>query len=64
MDVKNLGELVMRFWRVNKLIDEDFVICNADDYYGKDAFKQAYDFIQQNQNKNNMLWSPIKLKIR
>lgn len=28
------------------------LICNADDYYGKDAFKQAYDFIQQNQNKN------------
>lgn len=27
------------------VVNEPFVICNADDYYGKDAFKKAYDFL-------------------
>lgn len=33
------------------VVDQPFVICNADDYYGKDAFKKAYDFLINSDEK-------------
>ncbi len=34
------------------VIDENFAIINADDFYGRDAFKKAYDFLQIANDKN------------
>ncbi len=35
------------------LVDVPFAICNADDFYGKDAFKKIYNFLIDNKNENN-----------
>jgi len=32
-------------WVCRHQVTEPFMICNADDYYGKDAFKKMYDFL-------------------
>jgi NDP-sugar pyrophosphorylase family protein len=32
-------------WACRKQVNEPFMICNADDYYGKDAFKSMFDFL-------------------
>jgi NDP-sugar pyrophosphorylase family protein len=32
-------------WICRHQVKEAFMICNADDYYGKDAFKKMYDFL-------------------
>lgn len=32
-------------------VDSEFLIINADDYYGRDAFIEASDFIKNNKNK-------------
>ncbi len=32
-------------WACRKQVKEPFMICNADDYYGIDAFKTMYDFL-------------------
>ena len=34
------------------VIDENFAIINADDFYGRDAFKKAYDFLQVATDEN------------
>lgn len=34
------------------VIDENFAIINADDFYGRDAFKKAYDFLGVAKNNN------------
>lgn len=34
------------------VINENFAIINADDFYGRDAFKKAYDFLQYATDKN------------
>lgn len=34
------------------VIDENFAIINADDFYGRDAFKKAYDFLCVAKNNN------------
>lgn len=30
-----------------KVLDEPFIVINADDYYGKEAYKEAYDYLQK-----------------
>ena len=35
-------------------IDGPFVVINADDYYGSHAFKMAYDFLTENQDKDGI----------
>lgn len=38
------------------IVNEPFVVINADDYYGKESFKLLYDFLvnsQKDDNKNN-----------
>jgi len=39
-------------WSARHLIQGDFVIINADDYYGKPAFSAAADFIRNNDNNS------------
>ncbi|HRE63345.1 MAG TPA: sugar phosphate nucleotidyltransferase, partial [Ferruginibacter sp.] len=34
-------------------IQEPFAVINADDYYGNDAFKKAYHFLQNDCKENN-----------
>ena len=36
----------------NILKDEPFIICNADDYYGKDAFKIVSEYFDTNKDNN------------
>ena len=36
----------------NIIKDEPFIICNADDYYGKDAFKIVSEYFDNNKNTN------------
>jgi len=40
-------------WTARKIVEDDFIIVNADDYYGYDAFKLAANFIS-NKNNNKM----------
>ena len=35
------------------IIDEPFMICNADDFYGANSFKQMYDFLQNEVSDYN-----------
>lgn len=37
-------------WTARNVIKDAFAIINADDYYGKNAFKRAADFIKSNKN--------------
>ncbi len=37
-------------WSTRKVINSDFVIINADDYYGKEAFEGAANFIKSNNS--------------
>jgi UTP-glucose-1-phosphate uridylyltransferase len=39
-------------WCAKDVIDDDFVIINADDYYGKKAFEGAARFIQDTESNN------------
>jgi len=39
-------------WAARNYINESFVVLNADDYYGKGAFKKASDFIKANTSMN------------
>lgn len=39
-------------WSARNVVNSDFVIINADDYYGKQAFKAAASFIKNDASKN------------
>jgi UTP-glucose-1-phosphate uridylyltransferase len=39
-------------WCARNVVKSDFVIINADDYYGKQAFEKAADFVKNNNAKN------------
>ncbi len=49
-------------WVAKEFIDGYFVVINADDYYGKQAFKLASKFISKQQNKNIYALVPYLLK--
>ena len=36
---------------IRGLVEEPFLVINADDYYGRHAFKMAYDFLTEDQDK-------------
>ena len=36
------------------VVSEPFLVINADDYYGRHAFKMAYDFLTENQDKDGI----------
>ena len=42
------------------IIKEPFVVINVDDYYGKDSFKNIYEFL--NENNNEFCMAGFKLK--
>ena len=37
-----------------EFLTEPFAVINADDYYGRHAFKMAYDFLTENQDKDGI----------
>ena len=49
-------------WVAKDYIANDFVIINADDYYGNNAFKKASFFIDGNVDKNSFGMVPYQLK--
>lgn len=49
-------------WVTQNYIFSDFVVINADDYYGKNAFKEAATFIKQNTSKSTYGLVPYNLK--
>ena len=42
------------------IINEPFVVINADDYYGKDSFKNMYEFLSENNNEFCMAGFKLK----
>ena len=40
-------------WACRKQVKEPFMICNADDYYGVDAFKTMYEFLKNEVSDTN-----------
>ena len=40
-------------WSARNVIEDPFVVLNADDYYGKDAFIKAADFINNSENEDS-----------
>jgi len=46
----------------NILKEDPFVVCNADDYYGKDAFKKVMKFFHSDVNDKNFCMVGYKVK--
>ena len=46
-------------WTARNAVKEPFLVINADDYYGKDAYKTAHDFLVSYKNKNKPLFGMI-----
>jgi len=40
------------------IVNEPFLVINADDYYGKEGFRLAHDFLVKNANKGNAFCMP------
>ena len=40
------------------IVNEPFLVINADDYYGKEAFRLAHDFLVANAGKKNSFFMP------
>ena len=49
---QNHEELAKLFLRA-RVVKEPFCVINADDYYGKEAFKKIYDFLNQRDKQEN-----------
>ena len=49
-------------WTARDVINSPFVIINADDYYGQNAFKGAAEFIQTEKNDNSFALVGYKLE--
>lgn len=49
-------------WTARQVIKSDFVIINADDYYGKQAFEGAANFVKKNSSKNTYALVGYNLK--
>ena len=49
-------------WTARNVISGDFVIINADDYYGQNAFEGAAEFMKNNQSSSNFALVAYKLK--
>ena len=40
-----------------EILDGPFAVINADDYYGKQAFRNLYDFLEENEDESaNSVW--------
>jgi NDP-sugar pyrophosphorylase family protein len=49
-------------WTARNVISGDFVIINADDYYGQNAFEGAAEFMKNNQSSSNFALVAYSLK--
>lgn len=49
-------------WTARNVISGDFVIINADDYYGQNAFQGAAEFMKNNQSSSNFALVAYNLK--
>ncbi len=49
-------------WVARNLINNGFVVINADDYYGRDAFKRSAEFINKKVNEKQYGLVPYSLK--
>jgi len=49
-------------WACRKQVKEAFMICNADDYYGKDAFASMFNFLQTTVDDQN--YSMVGYRLR
>ena len=49
-------------WTARNVISGDFVIINADDYYGQNAFEGAANFVSNNQSSSNFALVAYNLK--
>ena len=49
-------------WTARNVISGDFVIINADDYYGQNAFQGAAEFMKNNQSSSNFALVAYSLK--
>lgn len=49
-------------WCAKEYIKTNFAIINADDYYGKNAYKNAFEFFKRSKGKNNYGLVSYKLK--
>ena len=45
-----------------EILDGPFVVINADDYYGKQAFRNLYDFLEQNEEIHQFCMAGFVLK--
>ena len=48
-------------WACRKQVKEAFMICNADDYYGKEAFKVMFEFLTHHTNDKHFSMVGYKL---
>lgn len=44
-------------WCAREVITWPFIVMNADDFYGRDALKQAFDFLSQRWTMNDERWT-------
>ena len=50
-------------WSCRDVIDGPFAVINADDYYGKEAFKKVFDFLSESSNEEMNLHCMVGYKI-
>ena len=46
-------------WSARNAVKEPFLVINADDYYGKDAYKTAHDFLVSCENREKPLFGMV-----
>lgn len=44
------------------ILKESFVVCNADDYYGKEAYQVAYKYLSDEHKYNATMMVGFKLR--
>ena len=42
-----------------KVLDEPFIVINADDYYGRDAFQKIYDFLSTHEDDDKFRYTMV-----
>ncbi len=45
------------------VVNEDFIVINSDDFYGRDAFIQAYRFLDEIENNNLKEYANVAYKV-
>ena len=45
----------MPYWQLKKVIQEPFIVINADDYYGKEAFVKIHDYLVEEKPAGNKM---------